>query len=142
MLERMKELGVRSEGVILAEMKKADVELLLGGRFDPKFGPVITVGAGGKYVEALDDVAVLLAPFSRDAAKAALESLRIAPLFGALRGDPAIDVDAIVDMMLRLAAVMLHAGPAIASIDLNPVLAERGGAVVIADALIEYAQGQ
>jgi acyl-CoA synthetase (NDP forming) len=56
MLQRMEELEVRSEGVILAEMKKADVELLLGGRFDPKFGPVITVGAGGKYVEALDDV--------------------------------------------------------------------------------------
>ncbi|QRM29236.1 acetate--CoA ligase family protein [Microvirga sp. VF16] len=142
MQQRMKDLGVRSEGVILAEMKKADVELLLGGRYDPKFGPVITVGAGGKYVEALDDVAVLLAPFSRAAAKASLQSLRMAPLFGALRGDPAIDVDGVVDMMLRLAAIMLRAGPAIASIDLNPVLAERGGAVVVADALIEYAEGQ
>lgn len=142
MLQRMEELGVRSEGVILAEMKRADVELLLGGRYDPKFGPVITIGAGGKYVEALDDVAVLLAPFSRAAAKAALESLRIAPLFGALRGDQAIDAEGIVDLMLRLGAVMLSAGPAIASIDLNPVLAERGGAIVVADALIEHAKGQ
>jgi hypothetical protein len=45
-------------------------------------------------------------------------------------------------MMMRLAAIMLQAGSAIASIDLNPVLAERGGAVVVADALIEYEKGQ
>lgn len=140
MLQRMEDLGVRSEGVILAEMHKADVELLLGGRYDEKFGPVITIGAGGKYVEALDDVAVLVAPFSRAAARNALNSLRIAPLFGALRGDPPIDVEGIVDMMMRLAAIMLKAGPAVASVDLNPVLAPRGGDAVVADALIEYAK--
>ncbi len=102
---------------------------------------VVTVGAGGKFVEALDDVAVLIAPFSQATAQAALASLRIAPLLASLRGEPAIDAGAIAALMLRLAEVMAAASPAVAAIDLNPVLAARGGGLVIADALIEYAQG-
>jgi hypothetical protein len=133
-------LGVTRDGVIVAETVRADIELILGARRVPKFGDVVTIGAGGTFVEALKDVAVISAPFTADAARRALGSLRIAPLFAALRGQAAINTDLIVDLMLRLAAVMRMAHPCVSSIDLNPVMVARGGVPVIADALIEYSK--
>jgi hypothetical protein len=138
LLRGLDALGVCRDGVIVAEMVRADIELILGARRVPKFGVVVTVGAGGTFVEALKDAAVLSAPFSADAARRALGSLRIAPLFAALRGQPAIDTEAIVGLMMRLAAVMRIAHERVSSIDLNPVMVVRGGPPVIADALIEY----
>lgn len=140
LLRNVDALGVPRDGVIVAEMVRADIELILGARRVSKFGDVVTIGAGGTFVEALKDVAVVSAPFTAEAARRALESLRIAPLFAALRGQQAIDAEAIVDLMLRLAAVMQTAHPCVSSIDLNPVMVARGGAPVIADALIEYAK--
>lgn len=139
MLERVRSLGVRAEGIIVAAQVRGDIELLIGARRDPQFGVVVTIGAGGKYVEALDDVAVLLAPFSRDTALSAINSLHISRIFPALRGDPEVDCNALADLMMRLAYVLQNANTRVASIDLNPVIVARGGPAVVADALIEYA---
>lgn len=139
MLEKVQSIGVRAEGIIVAEQVKGDIELLIGARRDPQFGVVVTIGAGGKYVEALDDVAVLLAPFSKDAALSAINSLYISRIFPALRGDPAVDCDALAEIMMQLANVLHHAHARVSSIDLNPVIVARGGPSIIADALIEYA---
>ena len=68
-------------------------ELMIGARIDPVFGPVVVVGDGGKYVEAMPDVQLLLPPFAMEQVKHALSRLRIAPLLAGVRGEPPIDVE-------------------------------------------------
>jgi acetate---CoA ligase (ADP-forming) len=132
-------LGVARDGVIVATMAAGARECALGARVDPVFGPVVMVGDGGKYVEAMPDVAVLLA-FSREDVIEALARLRIAPLFQGVHGEPPLDAEALADAALKLGALIASAQGRIASIDLNPVMVRpRGSGVVVADALVERA---
>jgi acyl-CoA synthetase (NDP forming) len=131
-------LGVARDGVIVAAMVTAARECALGARLDPVFGPVVIVGDGGRYVEAMPDVAVLLPPFCREDVLEALARLRIAPLFQGVRGEPPLDADALADAALKLGTLIAAAQDRIASIDLNPVMVgSRGQGIVVADALVE-----
>ena len=120
-------------------MVKSSLEMMIGTRRDPQFGVVVVVGAGGKYVEAIKDCALLLAPFGKDDVKRALKTLNIAPLLDGVRGEPAVDVDAFAEMAVQVGKLMLSLGEAASSIDLNPVMLGSSGAVVV-DALLERAQ--
>jgi len=103
------------------------VELLVGVRWDARFGPVALVGMGGVFTEVLRDVAVSLAPVDEAMARALLLSLRAAPLLMGARGRPPVDVDAAasaVAAVSRVAAV--H--PEVAEIEVNPLLALPQGA--------------
>ncbi len=131
-------LGVAQDGVIVAAMARGQREFLVGARVDPVFGPAVLVGDGGKYVEAMPDVAVLLPPFDAAQVVQALHSLRIAPLLGGVRGEPALDTDALACLVVQIGRLMVAAATQIASIDLNPVLVGADGeGVVVLDALIE-----
>ncbi|NYT23214.1 acetate--CoA ligase family protein [Alcaligenaceae bacterium] len=133
-------LKVAADGWIVARQVGALREMALGMHFDPVFGPVVMVGAGGKYVEAVPDVAVLLPPFSREDVLGRLRSLRIWPLLRGVRGEPPADIEALAQAALRLGGLALAAGGRIQAIDINPVLlASEGGGAVAADALIEAA---
>jgi len=135
---KLAELGAAQEGVIVAAMCRGQREFMVGARIDPVFGPVVVVGDGGKYVEALQDVAVLLPPFAAADVTAALRTLRIAPLLEGVRGDPPLDTDALAAVAVAVGQLIVAAGGAIASIDVNPVLvAARGEGAVVVDALIE-----
>ena len=137
----MEKLGVAWGGVIVARMEKGQREVAIGGKIDPVFGPVIMVSDGGRYIEAMPDFCLLVPPFDRAEAKAALQGLRIAPLFGGVRGEPPMDLDALCDAVVGVAGVMTGARGAIASIDLNPVMVRpQGEGVVVVDALIERIQ--
>jgi acyl-CoA synthetase (NDP forming) len=137
---KLEALGVPRDGVIVATMARAPRECALGARLDPVFGPVVMVGDGGKYVEAMPDVAVLLPPFSREDVREALARLRIAPLFQGVRGEPPLDAEALADAAIKLGTLIASAKGRIASIDLNPVMVgPRGAGVVVADALVERA---
>lgn len=132
------ELGAAQEGVIVATMRRGQHEFMVGARIDPVFGPVVVVGDGGKYVEALQDVAVLVPPFAAADVTAALRTLRIAPLLEGVRGDPPLDIDALAEVVVAVGKLIVGAGGVIASIDVNPVLvAARGQGAVVLDALIE-----
>ncbi|CAG2128273.1 acetate--CoA ligase family protein [Cupriavidus plantarum] len=124
------------EGVIVARMTRGQRELMVGAHWDPTFGAVLLVGDGGKYVEVLRDTALLLAPASPAAVGRALASLRIAPLLSGVRGDKPIDMEALCRLAADVGRMVHDARGAIASVDLNPVMAGPDGAVVV-DALIE-----
>ncbi len=138
--ERVAALGARFEGVIVARKAAKGRELALGARMDALFGPVVLVGDGGIYLEALKDFALLLPPFDEQDVKAALGKLRVAPLLGALRGRAALDVDAFAAMAVNLGDAMLGWNGQAASVDINPVIVfETGRGAVAVDALIERA---
>ena len=139
---KMTEMGVARDGVIVAAMHKGQHEFMVGARIDPVFGPVVVVGDGGKYVEAIQDVAVLLPPFSQQEVVQALRTLRMAPLLDGVRGDPALDVAALADIAVAVGQVIAGARGAIASVDLNPVMVGAAGdGAVVVDALVECAAG-
>jgi acyl-CoA synthetase (NDP forming) len=132
------ELEVSREGVIVAAMGKGRHELMVGARIDPVFGPVVVVGAGGKYVEALDDIALLVPPFDASDVSDALHRLHIARLFAGVRGEPPLDCEALVAIVIGVGRLILAGRRQIASIDLNPVLVGSAGeGAIIVDALIE-----
>ena len=135
---KMTEMGVARDGVIVAATRKGRHEFMVGARVDPVFGPVVVVGDGGTYVEALKDCAVLLPPFSQDEVLRALRTLRIAPLLDGVRGDPPLDVQALADIAVAVGQVIAGAGGTIASIDLNPVMVGAvGDGAIVVDALVE-----
>ncbi|SDY86870.1 acetate--CoA ligase family protein [Herbiconiux ginsengi] len=122
--------GLANEGAIIARMIKGVHEGMLGARFDPVFGPVVVIGAGGIHVEAMPDVQLLLPPFSLDDALAAIGRLRIAAVLGGVRGAPAVDLDAWAAAAVALGDAMLDPAAAIHELDVNPLmLLPRGGEV-------------
>jgi acyl-CoA synthetase (NDP forming) len=138
--DKLKSMGARQDGIIVAAMEKGNLEMMIGAHRDPQFGLVVLVGAGGKYVEALKDCALLLAPFGKEDVIRALNTLRIAPLLNGVRGEPAADMDAFADMAVRVGKMMVALGETASSIDLNPVMMTPSGPVVV-DALLERRAG-
>ena len=124
-------------GVLISPMAPPGVDLILGARDDPSFGPVVMVGLGGIMVEILEDVSFRAAPVSRDEAAEMIAGLRGAALLAGVRGRPPADTGALVDAIVALGDFAArHAGP-FDSIEINPlrVLTE-GQGVVGLDALI------
>lgn len=133
-------LNVTDATWIVACMEDGLHECALGMRHDAVFGPVIMIGSGGKYVEAMQDIALLLPPFNKDDVIRALQGLRIGKLLAGVRGDPPADIDALAQQAVRLGAFALAARGKIASIDINPILVRiQGQGAVALDALVEQA---
>ncbi len=133
-------MKVSDGAVIVAAMRPALHEFVVGARIDPRFGTLVMLGDGGKYVEALPDIVLLRYPFSEDDVLEQLSTLRIAPLYAGVRGEPPIALGALAKLAVRLGAMLDAAGGAIASIDLNPVMVgARDADTLIVDALIERA---
>ena len=129
--------GARFDGVIVGAMAKGRREVMIGAHRDPVFGPVVVVGDGGKYVEVFKDTELLLTPFTTDDVKAALAKLRIAPLFAGVRGEEAMDVDALAEAVVKIGDLMSDDSAKVVSIDLNPVLlGSVGKGCVVVDAVV------
>ncbi len=121
--------------VLVQQMIPQGTELILGVVNDPQFGPLLTLGTGGIFVEVLKDVSMLMVPTHPDAVRRVLMRLRGAALLKGARGKTPADIDAIVDAVLGLSALAEDLGDAIAEIDVNPLVALPDRAVVV-DALI------
>lgn len=130
--------GVALDGVIVAEMVRGRRELMIGGRLDPVFGPVVLVGDGGKYVEAMPDMQVLLAPFEAARVERALRRLRIAPLLDGVRGEPPLDVAAFCEAAVAVGRLMADAAAGITQLDINPVIVGAAGEGCVAVDAVVY----
>ncbi|HEX4986627.1 MAG TPA: acetate--CoA ligase family protein [Burkholderiales bacterium] len=119
--------GARFDGAIVAKMARGRREMMIGARVDPAFGPVVLVGDGGKYVEAMPDVRLLIPPFTAADVRQALGRLRVAPLLAGVRDEPALDVDAFCGAVLAVGRLMTDAGSGVTNLDLNPVLVGAAG---------------
>lgn len=134
LLELPLPVGAARRGLVVQRMAPAGVELIVGLRRDPQFGPTVLVGLGGIFAEALDDVMIRLAPVSPHEARSMLDELRGARLLHGYRGTPAVDVDAVVELIVRLGA-LADERPDWHEVDLNPVIVGAAGATLV-DALI------
>jgi acyl-CoA synthetase (NDP forming) len=121
--------------VLVQQMVPSGTELILGIVNDPQFGPMLTLGTGGIFVEVLKDVSMLTLPTRPEVVRATLMRLRGAALLKGARGKPPADIDAIVNAAMGLAALAGDLGEWIAEIDINPLIALPDRAVVV-DALI------
>jgi len=107
------------------------LEVLIGMNRDPQFGPLVTFGLGGIYVEVLKDVTFRVAPFTRSEAEEMLNEIRAKALLDGVRGQPAIDKKAIVDTLLRMGQ-LVQEFPEIAEFDINPLIVYPKGQGAIA----------
>ncbi|MFG2194521.1 acetate--CoA ligase family protein [Streptomyces sp. NPDC048639] len=128
--------GIKLDGVLVCQMIERGVEMVVGVTHDSLFGPTVTVGLGGVLVEVLRDAAVRVPPFGEDQARAMLRELRGHALLEGVRGGPPADVDALVEVVLRVQRMALELGDDLAELDINPlVVLDRGQGAVALDAL-------
>lgn len=128
--------GVLLDGVLVEKMGARGVELIVGARNDPEWGPVVLVGFGGVQAEILKDVRLLPAGLSASAVAGELRKLKSGALLDGWRGSPALDVDAVAELVATLGRALLGT-PAIREVDLNPVVIyPKGEGAVALDALI------
>ena len=116
---------------------KGGVELIVGARWDPRFGPTVLVGMGGTATEVLRDVLVALAPVDEAGATRMLERLRTAALLHAHRGRPAVNIAAAARTVARLSEYAA-AHPEIAELEINPLLVTPSGATALDARIVKH----
>jgi acetyltransferase len=132
MENRLSGLGLADQikGFVLQKMLPAGRELILGGKRDPAFGPVLLVGLGGIFVEVLQDTALRLAPVTSEEARQMINELRGRQYLDEIRGQPAADLELLTNCLVCLSQIVTDL-PDIQEIDINPMLLyPQGGAVV------------
>jgi acyl-CoA synthetase (NDP forming) len=121
--------------VLLAPMADAGVELILGVRHDPQFGPVILIGFGGVLAEVTQDVVFALPPFDAAHARRCVDRLTLRKILDGVRGKPKSDIDAFCDMAARFSSMVFALAEVLDEIDVNPVIVHESGCVAV-DALV------
>ncbi len=128
--------GADIRGCIVSPMADRGTEVIVGTKTDPQFGPVLMFGVGGILVEVLKDVVFRVLPLTRRGARKMLSEIHSAPILAGFRGEPPVDQEALVDLLMTVAEVV-EAYPEIEEMDLNPVIArDRGLSVVDARILL------
>jgi acyl-CoA synthetase (NDP forming) len=121
------------EGVLVEEMVTQGHEVIVGALYDDTFGPFVMIGAGGIYAEVLGDVRFVPLPIDRAAALRAVDELRLAPILRGTRNQRPADVEALADLVVRVAAMVANGD--VAELDLNPVVVhDEGDGVTVLDA--------
>jgi len=121
---------------LLAKMIQSEgVEMIVGMTTDQQLGPMVTIGFGGYYAEAMNDAVTLMPPFSKEAAKRAVESLKMKTLLEGYRGSKPVDLDAFAEFASRFSLIAVELSNQVCEIDLNPVILGNDNCIAV-DALI------
>jgi acyl-CoA synthetase (NDP forming) len=124
-------------GVMVTPMENKGVETIIGITKDQTFGPTVMFGVGGIFVEILKDVSFRVAPLTRNDAYEMIGQIRGFPILKGARGRKPVDIDALVDVVMKVSALVTE-NHEIAEVDLNPVFAfEQGSSVVDARIILD-----
>ena len=136
-LRRMYEIMSHRLGddVLVSAMAPAGVEMLLGVKRDPQFGPVVLIGFGGVLAETIGDVQFALPPFDAGHARRCVERMKLRSLLDGVRGAPAVDVDAFCKSAARFSEMAAALGDVVTEADVNPLIVHESGVVAV-DALV------
>ena len=118
------------EGVSVQKMAASGLELVIGMTKDPQFGPMLMFGLGGTSVEILKDVAFRIVPLTREDAREMIREIKGYPLLEGYRGQPAIDLEHLEDLLLKLSAFIAE-NPEIKEMDINPLIAYKKGSIAV-----------
>jgi acyl-CoA synthetase (NDP forming) len=130
----------RINGVLVQPMAGSGIEIMIGARDDPQFGPLVVAGLGGVLVELLKDTAVGLAPVTQPEALAMLGRLKGKAALTGFRGAEPVDRDALADVICRLSEFAADQADLVAEFDVNPLICA-GTKIVAVDALIVKKEG-
>ncbi|MBI3329130.1 MAG: acetate--CoA ligase family protein, partial [Nitrospinae bacterium] len=134
--------NARVLGVLVQEMVRGGTEVIVGLSQDPLFGPILLFGMGGIFVEVYEDVVLRACPITRSDAQEMLQEVKGARLLQSFRGQPAADVEALTEVLLRVSRLGMQCAREIQEVDLNPlVILPRGQGVKAVDTLVVLAQG-
>ena len=127
------------DGVLVETMAKPGVEMIVGARRDPEWGPIVVIGMGGIWAEALNDVRVLPADLDETEIARELQRLKGAAVLAGLRGSKPLDVASIARAAATLGALM-RSTPALVEIEINPLMVYPSGVIAL-DALMVTTEG-
>ena len=127
---RMMNRAPAGSALMIQRMVEGGVEVILGGKQDPTFGPVVMFGLGGIYVEALEEVSFRVAPLTRDDAEAMIDEVHGSRLLEGVRGTPPADREGLVRSLLALSRLLID-HPRLLEIDVNPLIALPDGVVAV-----------
>jgi acetyl-CoA synthetase (ADP-forming) len=122
--------GAAIDGVSVQTMFEGRLELIVGARRDPQFGPIVVIGAGGVLVELLTDRAIASAPLAPADARALLATLAIWPVLAGYRGQ-ALALEAVVDAIVRISWLAHDMGGEDFELDVNPLLVNASGCCAV-----------
>jgi acyl-CoA synthetase (NDP forming) len=108
--------------VLIQEMVSGGFEMVLSIVNDPDFGPILSIGTGGVYIEILKDVQFLKIPCSKEEVYQAIQDLQFCPILKGYRGKEALDMDAIVEAIMGISHYYLQNYPAISELEINPMI--------------------
>ena len=120
---------------LIAPMAGEGVEMMLGARTDPQFGPVVLIGFGGVYAETLGDVTFALPPFTVEHARRCVDQLQLRPMLDGQRGSQTADIDAFCEAAAKFSMLVHEMREQFREIDVNPVIVHETGCTIV-DALI------
>lgn len=127
--------GADIRGVLVSPMREPGLELLVGVTNDPTFGPVLTVGLGGIWVEVLKDSSLRVLPIARSEVTEMLEELKGVSLLKGGRGTKPVDLEALSHVILSIAQAALTLGPSLDALEVNPLRITQHGIEAL-DALV------
>jgi acetate---CoA ligase (ADP-forming) len=138
-IDKMSEMGVAKEGVLIQEWVNMDgLEVIVGSKNDPVFGQMVVVGLGGIYTEVFNDISMRKAPISIVEAENMLKELRSYRLFHGYRNQKPLDILSLCKLVSQFSHFLKDHKNIISEIDLNPVVVlPRGSGVITVDALIK-----
>ncbi|MDP8002570.1 MAG: acetate--CoA ligase family protein [Caldisphaera sp.] len=120
----------RINGVLIQEIVKNGQEIIIGGKRDLAFGPVVLFGLGGIYTEVLGDVSMRIAPIDSCDAKEMIEEIKSIKILEGYRGLEPVDKNALALAIMRVGELMINI-PEITEMDINPVIANKKGALAV-----------
>ncbi len=134
-LEMKAAAGAALEGWLVQPQIKGNREFVAGMFRDAQFGPVIMFGLGGIFTEALDDVVFRIAPLDENQAGQMLDEITAKALLKAVRGEPAVDRERLIKILMGLSRLS-EEQPAVAEVDINPLLITSKGDPIAVDAMV------
>ncbi|HUU79528.1 MAG TPA: acetate--CoA ligase family protein [candidate division Zixibacteria bacterium] len=118
-------------GILIEKMVKSSTEIIVGVTRDPTFGPAIMFGLGGIFVELLKDVSFRIAPITDKDAKEMIHEIKALPMLQGFRGGPIVNLENIVNILLKISKLSVDFIKDIKEIDLNPIFAYEDSLLIV-----------
>lgn len=118
------------EGMLVVAQAPKGLECIVGMTKDPQFGPALMFGLGGIYVEVLKDISFRVLPFTRSDAQEMIAETKGYLLLKGVRGEKPKDMEALVDLLLKIAKLVVE-NPEIEEIDVNPLVVYESGVLAL-----------